>query len=355
MKLTVGIASVVFLCLPGFGANRFDVGHLDKIRRVADPQISPDGKSIVIVVSRPNFAEDRYDADLILVDASDGRQRTLTHDRRAVSSPRWSPSGDRLAFLATGVNAKPQIFVMPMTGGDAVQVTKSAVGVQQFAWRPDGKMIAFAAADEPPKKTGEEKFNDSFEVGNDDFLVKEAALPTHLWLLPSEGGEAHRLTSGAWTLPISHPPSSPASPIAWSPDGRSIAFVQVETPHSGDGDRSTLQILDVESGEIHGLTGRTKHEGYPMRRRASIAISSAPFGHRTANRCWLAQTKGLRLASGFNRWMAGQRGAYRSAKPVPTPHSGWMSRWVRAAKSHSRAASRNIRLSCTTWPQPLDR
>jgi dipeptidyl aminopeptidase/acylaminoacyl peptidase len=125
-------------------------------------------------------------------------------------------------------------------------------------------MIAFAAADEPPKKTGEEKFNDSFEVGNDDFLVKEAALPTHLWLLPSEGGEAHRLTSGAWTLPISHPPSSPASPIAWSPDGRSIAFVQVETPHSGDGDRSTLQILDVESGEIHGLTGRTKHEGYPI-------------------------------------------------------------------------------------------
>ena len=53
-----------------------------------------------------------------------GKPRTLTHDRRAVSFPRWSPAGDRLAFLATGANAKPQIFVMPMTGGDAVQITK---------------------------------------------------------------------------------------------------------------------------------------------------------------------------------------------------------------------------------------
>jgi dipeptidyl aminopeptidase/acylaminoacyl peptidase len=254
----------VLLSVPVFGASRFDVAHLDKIARVADPQISPDGKSIVVVVSHPNYAEDRYDADLVLVDVSSGRRRALTHDRRGISSPRWTPAGDRLAFLATGANAKPQIFVMPMSGGDAVQITKSAAGIQQFAWRPDGLMIAFAAADEAPKKIGEEKFNDSFEVGNDDFLVKEAPLPTHLWLVPSDGGEARRLTSGSWTLPISHPPSSPASPIAWSPDGKSIAFVMVETPHSGDSDRSTLQMLNISTGEFHSLTGRAKHEGYPV-------------------------------------------------------------------------------------------
>jgi len=258
------IAFAVLLCVPAFAASRFDIAHLDKITRVADPQISPDGKSIVVVVSRPNYAEDRYDAELVLVDVSNGHRRALTHDRRGISSPRWTPAGDRLAFLATGANAKPQIFVMPMTGGDAVQITKSATGIQQFAWRPDGLMIAFAASDEAPKKIGEEKFNDSFEVGNDDFLVKEAPLPTHLWLVPSDGGEPRRLTSGSWTLPISHPPSSPASPIAWSPDGKSIAFVMVETPHSGDSDRSTLQMLNIATGEFHSLTGRAKHEGYPV-------------------------------------------------------------------------------------------
>ncbi len=150
MKLSAGF--VLFFCLPGFAANRFDIGHLDKLRRVADPQFSPDGKSIVVVVSRPNYSEDRYDAELVLVEVPGGRTHMLTHDRRAVSSPRWSPSGDRLAFLSTGANAKSQIYVMPMTGGDAVQITRSVTGIQQFTWRPDGKMIAFAASDEPPEE-----------------------------------------------------------------------------------------------------------------------------------------------------------------------------------------------------------
>jgi dipeptidyl aminopeptidase/acylaminoacyl peptidase len=257
-------AFVFSLAVSGFAANHFELSHLDKITRVADPQISPDGKSIVIVVSHPNFAEDRYDGDLVLVDVATGSRHAITHDRRAVSSPRWSPSGDRLAFLATGANTKPQLYIMPMTGGDAVPITKSATGVQQFSWRPDGKMIAFAASDEAVKRTGDEKFNDSFEVGNDDFLVKEAALPTHMWLVSPDGGEPRRLTSGKWTLPISHPPGSPSSPIAWSPDGKTIAFVRVETPHSGDSDQSTLQVLDVASGAFHAITSKKRSEGYPV-------------------------------------------------------------------------------------------
>jgi len=262
MRVPLCLVAAIGLSLSA--ANRFDIAHVAKIHRVADPEISPDGRSIVVVVSKPNYTEDRHDADLVWVDVQSGKQRRLTHDRRGISSPRWAPAGDKLAFLAIGANAKPQIFVMPMGGGDAVQITKTTNGVQQFAWRPDGLMIAFVTSEDAPKKTGEEKFNDSFEVGNDDFLVREAPMPAHLWVMPSDGGEPRRLTSGNWTLPISHPPSSPASPIAWSPDGRSIAFVKVETPHSGDSDRSTIQILDVASGNFHAVTGRAKHEGYPV-------------------------------------------------------------------------------------------
>ncbi len=244
-------------------AARFDIADVGKIVRVSDPQISPDGKSIVIVVTRPNYEIDLNEAELVLVDVQSHAQHVLTHNRKGVSFPRWSPSGDQLAYLASDLNSKPQIFVMPMTGGDSDQITKSPAGVQQFSWRPDGAAIAFAASDDPPKLTGAAKFDDAFEVGNNDFLVRAKPLPTHLWVVPATGGEAKRLTSGAWTLPISHPPGAPASPIAWSPDGKSIAFVKIVTPYSGDADQSSLEILDVESGQFRAVTGRVRHEGYP--------------------------------------------------------------------------------------------
>ena len=102
-----------------------------------------------------------------------------------------------------------------MAGGESQQVTKCSTSIQQFAWKPDGSAIAFAAADPAPKKTGADKFDDAFEVGDGSFLDKEKALPTHLWLIPATGGEAKRLTSGSWTLPVAVPPGPPASPIAF--------------------------------------------------------------------------------------------------------------------------------------------
>jgi dipeptidyl aminopeptidase/acylaminoacyl peptidase len=245
---------------------RFELTDLARVVRIADPQISPDGRSIVVVVSRANLEEDRYDGELTLVDIASGTLRPLTSDRRGVGQPRWSPAGDRLAFIATdgsGRDAHPQVFVLPMSGGEARRLTSVPTGVQQFSWSPDGATIAFAAADEAEKKTGPERFNDSFEIGNDDFLVTTAPQPTHLWLVPSAGGPPRRLTSGAWSLPVSFPPGPPSSPLAWSPDGRSIAIARVPTPHSGDRSQSVVAIVDCATGAVRALTGATKGEGYP--------------------------------------------------------------------------------------------
>jgi dipeptidyl aminopeptidase/acylaminoacyl peptidase len=269
VRRTLMVASFCFVaifCAGSSAAQKFSIGQLDKVVRVSDPQIAPDGKTIVVVVSRVNFADDRYDADLVQVDVTTGHTRALTQNRRGVSSPKWSPSGDRIAFLAAtvGPNPRNQIFVLPMSGGDAQQITNSLAGVQQFAWRPDGAMIAFAASDDPPKRSDEEKQNDVFEVGNDDYLIRESPMPTHVWVVAPDGTGARRLTSGKWSLPISHPPGAPSSPLAWSPDGKSIAIVRVETPSSGDSDHSTLQILDVATGAMRAVTKRAKNEGFPV-------------------------------------------------------------------------------------------
>lgn len=247
---------------------RIALDDLAKVVRVSDPQIAPDGGSIAIVVSRANLDENRYDANLVMVDVATGAQRVLTRDRRGVSQPRFSPNGDRLAFLAMvpgGANLplRPQVFVMPLNGGDAVRVTNAPKGVQQYAWSPDSRTIAFVAEDEPEQKKGPERFNDSFEIQNDNFLVQAAAVPSHIWAVPAEGGEARRLTSGDWSLPVSWPPGSPASPISWSPDGLSILFVRVKSPHSGDLSAATVQTVDVASKQVRPLTGNDRLEGHP--------------------------------------------------------------------------------------------
>src|SRR4051794_13006485 len=244
-------------------AAKFDIGQLAKLVNVSDPQISPDGKSIVIVVSRPDYDADLYRSELVLVDVATHKQRVLTHDRKGVGYPRWSPSGDRLAFFANDANDKPQIFAMPMTGGDAKQLTKATAGVQQYRWRPDGEAIAYATSDEAPKKTGPEKFEDGFEVGNNSFLTNAQQLPTHLWLAGSSGGETKRLTSGSWSIPVAQVPFGHDAPFTWSRDGKSLVLVKLATPYSGDANDSTLQVLDIASGQLQPVTGRHKYESSP--------------------------------------------------------------------------------------------
>src|SRR5271154_4278166 len=244
-----------------------ELNDLAEITSVSDPQISPDGKTIVFVVSRPNLEKDRGDRELVQIDIASGKQQVLTYERRGVGSPRWSPSGDRLAFVAlsgSGKDEQPQVFILRMTGGEAKKISDAPNGIEQFAWRPNGQDIAYVTSDEPENKKEIEKHNDAFEVGDNDYLATGPETPSHLWIVPAEGGKPRRLTSGAWSLAKSAPPSSPASPINWSPDGKLILFTRQDHPQFGDADQTTLQILDVESGAIRKITTHEKFESFGL-------------------------------------------------------------------------------------------
>lgn len=265
------LAGLALVLAPGAGLRAqqhpFGLPDLAKLTGLSDPQFSPDGKSIVLVRSTPDYAEDRYETSLVLVTAANGQQRLLAEHRLGLTQPRWSPNGQQLAFLVktgAGKDATPQLFVQALPAGEPRQVSHAPKGVQHYAWRPDGEALAYVTADEPTNLAGPpDKGYDAFEVGNNDLFITTAPTSSHLWLVPVAGGEARRLTAGAWSLPVTIPPGAPSSPLSWSPDGKSLTFIQVPTPHSGNNSQRTIQVLTLADGSIRPLTGRPAQEGYP--------------------------------------------------------------------------------------------
>ncbi len=82
-------------------------------------------------------------------------------------------------------------------------------------------------------------------------------------MVGSSDGKAKRLTSGSWSLPVAQIPFGHDAPFTWSPDGKSIVLVKLATPYSGDANHSTLEVLDVASGNLQPVTGRPKYESNP--------------------------------------------------------------------------------------------
>lgn len=266
LKVLLLILTVILLSTDLFAQKKFELSDVAKLTSIFNPQMSPDGKSIVVVVSRPDYIQNRNNAELILIDIATGKQRVLTQERTAVSNPRWSPNGEQLAFISKvgiGKEATTQLFLLPIIGGEAKQLTKTTKGVQHFTWNPNSESIAYVTADEPQNKKGIEKGYIDFEIANNDMFVGSKPTPSHIWLVNTINGEQQRLTSGEWSLPVTIPPGAPSAPLSWSPDGKSILFVKIPTPYSGDGTFRTIQSLNLTDKSIQPLSGRTMLESIP--------------------------------------------------------------------------------------------
>jgi dipeptidyl aminopeptidase/acylaminoacyl peptidase len=236
---------------------------LDDVRslvRLSDPQISPDGRTVLVVVTRPDYEANEWRSDLVAIEVASGAPAVLVRRRQNLAHLRWSPSGDRFAFLAS-VNGERQIYVSAPPR-EPVRITESATGVRFFAWKPDGSAIAYVATDERPTRTGPARHDDTFTVASDHYQTTAAALPSHLWLVPAavgpaRPGPARRLTSGTWSLAT----ALASSPLSWSADGRTIACVRFPSGSPGDSDQGTVTLLDVAGGsDPRPLTGRTLRE-----------------------------------------------------------------------------------------------
>ncbi len=227
-------------------SRRFELNDLGREVTVSGVRVAPDGRQVSAILTRTNYTDNRFERSLILIDAATGTSRELAPGRRNIGSAEWSPSGDRLAFLDREEGKQTQLYVLPLSGGEARRVTSVKQGVSSYVWRPDGQSFALLIRDEAPERTGEERHNKSFEVGNSSFLDQSATLSTHLWTIPVDGGAAQRITSGERHV----------ASVSWTPDGRRVVLGVWPKPHSGEAINGTMVIRDIESGAERTVSDR---------------------------------------------------------------------------------------------------
>lgn len=226
----------------------FKLDDLRKLVGLSSPKISPDGKSIAVIVSRHDWEKDKSSQEIDLIKIKEGTFRSITYKREDLSHLSWSPDGSKLAFISKDADSKKsQIFIMPMDGGDPVCITKSKTGISEYTWSPNGEKIAFVAQDTVPNPKEIKHHEDAFQVTDNNYMVRAAVQPWHLWIVPAEGGQAKQITKGSSSLCTDQ---ETISPLVWSPDGKEILFQKFPDVWEGNSWHSVIAEVDTNGGEI---------------------------------------------------------------------------------------------------------
>jgi dipeptidyl aminopeptidase/acylaminoacyl peptidase len=239
----------------------FTVEDMLKLKRLSDPQLSPDGTRLAFVQTDVDLDRNTRTNSIYVVQLSTGAVEPLVNGKG--DRPRWSPDGKQLAFIAAGADGEPQILIA-QADGSIRRATQFPTGVAGATWSPDGKWIAFVS-DIFPECTGN-------VVGdgpcNDALLKKRAAARTkarvidgllfrhwtawkdgrfsHLFIVPVNGSTPPRdLTPGAADVP----PFSLGGPddYAFSPDSKEIAFVKKTDKVEAISTNSDVFTIDLTS------------------------------------------------------------------------------------------------------------
>lgn len=234
---------------------------------VGDPQISPDGKTVVYIRRGMNIMNDRRQSRLWIINTDGSDHSKLSSKDVNESNPRWSPDGSRIAFTSRTDNGS-EIFVYWLKTAKIAKISDLESSPRSLSWSPDGKRIAFSMFEKgkelslvtPPEKPNNAVWANQPRVTSR--LKHEAdgvgyLKPgfSHLYVIPAEGGTPKKLTNGDF-----HHRSTPA----WE-NNESLIFSSNRNENwEYEFRNSELYRVNINSGDIQAITDRNGPDNNPV-------------------------------------------------------------------------------------------